>query len=82
MLDLKFVRSNPQKVQEALASRGAKVSLTEFLQLEEQRRVLVVAQVNVRGGRLQHFLHVRGGLAGESPTQEDPPAAKCSASTG
>ncbi|MDD4767627.1 MAG: serine--tRNA ligase [Desulfotomaculaceae bacterium] len=38
MLDLKFVRGNPQKVQEALASRGAKLSLTEFLRLDEQRR--------------------------------------------
>ena len=38
MLDLKFVRGNPQKVQEALTSRGAKLSLTEFLQLDEQRR--------------------------------------------
>ncbi len=50
MLDLKFVRSNPQKVQEALASRGAKVSLTEFLQLEEQRRekLFIVEQMKNR----------------------------------
>ncbi len=50
MLDLKFVRSNPQKVQEALASRGAKVSLTEFLQLEEQRRekLYIVEQMKNR----------------------------------
>jgi seryl-tRNA synthetase len=50
MLDLKFVRGNPQKVQEALASRGAKVSLTEFLQLEEQRRekLFIVEQMKNR----------------------------------
>jgi len=50
MLDLKFVRSNPQKVQEALASRGAKVSLAAFLQLEEQRRekLFVVEQMKNR----------------------------------
>lgn len=50
MLDLKFVRGNPQKVQEALASRGAKVSLAEFLQLDEQRRekLFIVEQMKNR----------------------------------
>ncbi len=50
MLDLKFVRGNPQKVQEALASRGSKLSLKEFLQLDEQRRekLFVVEQMKNR----------------------------------
>ncbi|NLC07214.1 MAG: serine--tRNA ligase [Syntrophomonadaceae bacterium] len=39
MLDIKFVRSKPEVVREALVKRGAKVSLDEFLTLEEQRRV-------------------------------------------
>lgn len=38
MLDLKFVRSNPDIVKQALEKRGAKVNLDEFLALEEQRR--------------------------------------------
>jgi seryl-tRNA synthetase len=38
MLDIKLVRSNPELVKEALLKRGAKVSLDEFLALEEQRR--------------------------------------------
>ncbi len=38
MLDLKFVRSNPDTVKQALEKRGAKVNLDEFLALEEQRR--------------------------------------------
>lgn len=50
MLDLKFVRGNPQKVQEALASRGAKFSLTEFLRLDEERRekLFIVEQMKNR----------------------------------
>lgn len=50
MLDLKFVRGNPQKVQEALASRGSNLSLAEFLQLDEQRRekLFVVEQMKNR----------------------------------
>lgn len=35
---MRFVRNNPQIVQEALLRRGSKVTLDEFLKLEEQRR--------------------------------------------
>lgn len=38
MLEIKFVRSNPDLVKKALEKRGATVNLDEFLALEEQRR--------------------------------------------
>ncbi len=38
MLDLKFVRANPELVVAALAKRGGKISLDGFLSLEEERR--------------------------------------------
>ncbi len=39
MLDLKFVRSNPEEVKEGLARRGADISLLDpFLKLDETRR--------------------------------------------
>lgn len=38
MLDLKFVRSNPDKVKEALNKRGAVLGLDRFLEMEEARR--------------------------------------------
>lgn len=41
MLDLKFVRSNPQVVIDALAKRGGKISLDHFLSLEEERRSIL-----------------------------------------
>jgi seryl-tRNA synthetase len=41
MLDLKFVRSNPDIVTEALAKRGGKISLAAFLSLEEERRSIL-----------------------------------------
>jgi seryl-tRNA synthetase len=44
LLDLKFVRSNPEKVEEALKKRGGKVSLDSFLKVEAKRRRLL-AQV-------------------------------------
>ena len=50
MLDLKFVRNNPEMVKEALAKRGNKGSLDEFLKLDEQRRekLVVVEQLKNR----------------------------------
>lgn len=43
MLDLKFVRNNPDKVIEALQKRGGKISLDGFLKLEEERRGIIAA---------------------------------------
>lgn len=41
MLDIKFVRENPDKVQRALENRGAAMNLDEFLALEKERRALL-----------------------------------------
>lgn len=38
MLDIKFVRANADKVMAGLQKRGASLALTEFLELEKQRR--------------------------------------------
>jgi len=38
MLDLKFVRNNPNVVKTALQKRGASISLAPFLELDERRR--------------------------------------------
>lgn len=51
MLDLKFVRSNPDKVQEALKKRGAVVGLDNFLELEEQRRQKLVQVEQLKNRR-------------------------------
>jgi seryl-tRNA synthetase len=51
MLDLKFVRSNPGVVKEALDKRGAKVNLDEFLAQEESRRKILVQVESLKGQR-------------------------------
>lgn len=50
MLDLKFVRSNPNLVRDALAKRGSPISLDDFLELDEQRRdkLFIVEQMKSR----------------------------------
>ena len=46
MLDIKFLRDNPEKVEQALQNRGAAMSLNEFLGREKERRELL-AEVEV-----------------------------------
>ena len=38
MLDMKFIRTNPDAVAEALKKRNAQISLDKFLELDKQRR--------------------------------------------
>ena len=40
MLDMKFVRENPEKVIEAVHKRNGELNLDEFLALEKERREL------------------------------------------
>ena len=42
MLDLKFVRENPELVMDAMRKRNANVNLDEFLELEKKRRELTL----------------------------------------
>ena len=51
MLDVKFVRTNPDAVQEALRKRGASVSLDEFLKYEEERRKVLYEVENLKNRR-------------------------------
>src|SRR3989344_9390561 len=38
MLDIKFIRENPEKVKEAMQKRGVRVDVDELLSLDEKRR--------------------------------------------
>ncbi|OAT86092.1 serine--tRNA ligase [Desulfotomaculum copahuensis] len=51
MLDLKFVRNNPDVVKEALVKRNANISLEPFLQLDEERRQKLVAVEQLKNKR-------------------------------
>ena len=43
MLDLKLIRSEPERVKEALARRGAAEQVDELLRLDARRRELLPA---------------------------------------
>ncbi|AGK99641.1 serine--tRNA ligase [Desulfoscipio gibsoniae] len=51
MLDLKFVRNNPEIVKEALQKRGASISLDPFLELDERRREKLVEVEKLKNKR-------------------------------
>ncbi|SMB87439.1 seryl-tRNA synthetase [Desulfonispora thiosulfatigenes DSM 11270] len=51
MLDIKFVRSNPEVLQEALKKRGMNVDLQEFLALDEKRRELLTEVEQLKNQR-------------------------------
>lgn len=51
MLDLKLIRTNPEKVKEALSKRGEKIDLEEILQLDQKRRELLIDAGNLKETR-------------------------------
>ncbi len=51
MLDVKFVRNNPEVVQEALKKRGSDISLEPFLRLDERRRKLLTEAEQLKNQR-------------------------------
>mgnify|MGYP000182061114 CR=1 FL=1 len=53
MLDLRFIRRNPELVQDALNRRGEDVSIQEFLQLDEERRSVIQDVEELRRQRNQ-----------------------------
>jgi seryl-tRNA synthetase len=51
MLDIRFVRDNPEKVQQALENRGAALNLDGFLALEKERRELLSETESLKNKR-------------------------------
>jgi len=53
MLDLRFIRKNPDLVREALAKRGEELSIDDFLELDEERRAVIQEEEELRRQRNQ-----------------------------
>lgn len=51
MLDIKFVRDNPQVVEQAMKNRGSNMDLGEFLELEKKRRELLAEVETLKNKR-------------------------------
>jgi len=53
LLDIKYIRQNPEKVKEALENRGATADLDKFLKLDEERRNLLFEVEKLKSQRNQ-----------------------------
>lgn len=66
MLDIQFVRENPDLVQEKAKQKGYKVDVKELLKVDEERRNLLVELEDARAKRNDHA----GALKQGKPTAE------------
>jgi seryl-tRNA synthetase len=70
VLDLKLIRSDPERVRNALARRGAAGSIDELLALDERRRELLPEIEGARASRKQASEQIGAAKqAGEQPTE-------------
>ena len=51
MLDIKYIRENPDKVKEALKNKNSKVNIDEFLEMDIERRKLLVEVEKLKSTR-------------------------------
>jgi len=61
MLDIRFIRENPERVQEAAAQKGYKVNIAELLSADESRRELQTKADELRTKRNEISSQMKGG---------------------
>ncbi|MBP6038180.1 MAG: serine--tRNA ligase [Candidatus Saccharimonas sp.] len=61
MLDIRFIRENPDRVQEAAAQKGYKVDVKELLRADESRRELQTKVDELRTRRNEIAAQMKGG---------------------
>ena len=61
MLDIRFIRDNPERVQEAAAQKGYHVNIAELLSADESRRTLQARADELRTTRNEIAAQMKGG---------------------
>ncbi|MGB4762691.1 MAG: serine--tRNA ligase [Candidatus Saccharimonas sp.] len=61
MLDIRFIRENPERVQEAAAQKGYKINIAELLSADESRRTLQTRADELRTKRNEIAAQMKGG---------------------
>lgn len=70
MLDIRFIRENPEKVQEAAKNKGYNVSITELLKHDDERRGLQQQVDELRERRNVNAAKMKGGKPEQSLIDE------------
>lgn len=61
MLDIRYIRENPEKVQENARNKGYEVSISELLELDDERRSLQGQVDELRARRNDNAASMKGG---------------------
>ncbi len=70
MLDIRFIRENPDAVQENARKKGYDVSVAQLLELDESRRQLTQVVDELRERRNANAAHMKGGRPEQSVIDE------------
>lgn len=70
MLDIRFIRDNPDKVQQNAVNKGYDVSISELLSLDDNRRSLQQHVDDLRERRNQNAAQMKGGRPEQSSIDE------------
>ena len=70
MLDIRYIRDNPDKVQQAAHDKGYDVSIAELLELDEERRELQQQVDALRERRNANAASMKGGRPDQSTIDE------------
>ena len=69
MLDIKFIRENPQVVEKAASDKGVSISIEEILKIDEEHRELAFAVQKLREERNAFTQTIKGKPTDEQITQ-------------
>ncbi|HEY0965447.1 MAG TPA: serine--tRNA ligase [Candidatus Saccharimonadales bacterium] len=70
MLDIRYIRENPEKVQQAAKDKGYNVSISELLKLDDERRDLQSQVDDLRKKRNDNAAKMKGGKPEQSLIDE------------
>ncbi len=66
MLDIQYIRENPEEVAQAAKDKGGEVDIEQLLKLDESRRTLIAQAETIRAERNE----IASSMKGEKPSQE------------
>lgn len=70
MLDIRYIRENPEKVQQSAKDKGYDISISELLKLDEERRVLQQQVDELRENRNVNAAKMKGGTPDQTVIDE------------
>ncbi|MES2876237.1 MAG: serine--tRNA ligase [Patescibacteria group bacterium] len=70
MLDIRYIRDNPDKVQQAARNKGYDVSITELLEIDDDRRELQQQVESLRERRNANATSMKGGRPDQATIDE------------